>query len=414
MELIEGYQETKEWGIIPLTWRLRDLKSISVKIQDGTHFSPPIIRNGEFLYITSKNVKFGYLDISQVEKISANAHSEIYRRCDVQKGDILLTKDGANTGNAAINIISEEFSLLSSVAFIRLNKNEANTEYLLQQILSGRGQSIIAEEMSGNAITRLTLLKINNLTYPLPPLPEQTAIATVLSDTDQLIQAIEKKIAKKRLIKQGAMQELLRPKEGWAERKLGEIGRPFGGLSGKSKKDFKDGLYPYIPFMNIMTNPKIDPNYLDYVNISKDESQNKCQKGDLFFNGSSETPEEVGMCSVLTNDIHNLYLNSFCFGFRMFDESIDGLFLTYFFRSEFGRKHMSLLAQGATRYNLSKANFLKLSITIPSTTDQQISIATILSDMDYEIESLENQLAKYKELKQGLMQNLLTGKIRLV
>lgn len=211
------------------------------------------------------------------------------------------------------------------------------------------------------------------------------------------------------------MQELLKPKEDWVVRTLGEIGKTFGGLSGKSKKDFQKGKYPYIPFMNIMTNPIIDKSYFDYVNLSKGESQNNCTKGDLFFNGSSETPEEVGLCSVLLVEIDNLYLNSFCFGFRLFNKSeISGLYLSYFFRSPIGRKHMSLLAQGATRYNLSKSNFLKLKIKIPSSKDEQTRIATILSDMDTEIQNLEKQLSKYKQVKQGLMQNLLTGKIRLV
>jgi len=113
-------------------------------------------------------------------------------------------------------------------------------------------------------------------------------------------------------------------------------------------------------------------------------------------------------------DIPNLYLNSFCFGFKIFNqEDINGLYLSYFFRSDFGREKMAVLAQGATRYNLSKSNFLKLEIKLPNY-KKQTRIATILSDMDAEIEVLEKKLAKYKQLKQGLMQVLLTGKIRLV
>jgi len=249
---------------------------------------------------------------------------------------------------------------------------------------------------------------------PLPPLPEQEAIAEVLSDTDALITALEKRIAKKQLIKKGAMQTLLTPKDDWEVKKLGEIGATFGGLSGKSKKDFADGNCPYIPFMNIMSNPVIDETYFDYVKIKKGESQNKATKGNLFFNGSSETPEEVGMCSILLNDIPNLYLNSFCFGFRLFKTANEnGLFLVYYFRSNEGRKHFRLLAQGATRYNLSKTQLLKMEIALPSK-PEQTRIATILSDMDSEIDALEKKLTKTKQLKTGLMQQLLTGKIRLV
>jgi type I restriction enzyme S subunit len=107
-------------------------------------------------------------------------------------------------------------------------------------------------------------------------------------------------------------------------------------------------------------------------------------------------------------------LNSFCFGFRLNkDLKTDGLWLSYFFRSSIGRELIYSLAQGATRYNLSKTNFLKLEIPYPKT-EEQTAIATVLSDMDAELEKLENKLSKYRQIKTGMMQQLLTGKIRLV
>jgi type I restriction enzyme, S subunit len=261
------------------------------------------------------------------------------------------------------------------------------------------------------SLNKNTLQKIK---IPVPTLTEQTAIATALSDADAFISSLEKLIAKKRNIKQGAMQKLLQPKEGWEVKKLGSIGKPYGGLSGKSKIDFADGKFPYIPFMNIMSNPIIDTSYVDYVNIGVDESQNKALKGDLFFNGSSETPEEVGMCSVLLEDIPNLYLNSFCFGFRLNKDSKEnGLYLSYYFRSSEGRKLFYSMAQGATRYNLSKSNFNKMEVSL-SKPEEQIEIANILTDMNNEINALETKLEKYQKIKLGMMQNLLTGKIRLV
>jgi type I restriction enzyme S subunit len=202
--------------------------------------------------------------------------------------------------------------------------------------------------------------------------------------------------------------------EDWEVRSLGEVGKTYGGLSGKSKKDFSNGNAKYIPFMNIMKNSIIDIDYLDSVFIKANEIQNKAYKGDLFFNGSSETPEEVGLCSVLTKNIENLYLNSFCFGFRLFKENqINGLYLSYFFRSDEGRKLFYALAQGATRYNLSKSNFKKLEFAFPSY-EEQTRIATILSDMDKSISSLEGQLSKYRAVKVGLMQELLSGRKRLI
>jgi restriction endonuclease S subunit len=107
-------------GLAPRDWRVITLRQACIKIQDGTHFSPKPGGN-EFLYITSKNIASGALDLAQTEQISATEHAKIFSRCDVKKGDLLLTKDGASTGNAALNIIDETFSLLSSVAFLRFD-----------------------------------------------------------------------------------------------------------------------------------------------------------------------------------------------------------------------------------------------------------------------------------------------------
>lgn len=273
----------------------------------------------------------------------------------------------------------------------------------------------LLQSMAGTDPPNLGNKGIYNVDCATPPtIAEQIAIANALKDTDDLINSLENLITKKKIIKQGTMQELLKPKEGWKKKKLGEVGVTFGGLSGKSKVDFQNEGFPYIPFMNIMANPIINIDYLDFVNIKPTERQNKCQKGDLFFNGSSETPEEVGMCSILLDNIQNLYLNSFCFGFRINDDNeVDGQFLTYLFRSSYGRALIFSSAQGATRYNLSKANFLQLIIDLPNI-DKQKEISQFVFLMDSEIDSLIRRLSKYEIIKQGMMQQLLTGKTRLV
>ena len=206
MEVRAGYKQT-EVGVIPKAWEVKTLLEICIKIQDGTHFSPKI-GGSDFLYITSKNIKFGFLDTSTADTIDTIQHQNIYKRCDVKYGDLLLTKDGANTGNAAVNVLKDEFSLLSSVAFLRFDTKKHCVNYYLQQILTYPGQAQIKEAMSGNAITRLTLEKIKKLYFPVPSTKsEQTAIADALSDADALISSLEKLIAKKRNIKQGAMQK---------------------------------------------------------------------------------------------------------------------------------------------------------------------------------------------------------------
>lgn len=264
------------------------------------------------------------------------------------------------------------------------------------------------------------LIKITSI--PLPPTStEQRAIAIALSDVDALLDGLDRLITKKRNLKQAAMQQLLTGKTRlpgfsgeWQKKNLRELGATYGGLTGKTKSDFEVGTAKYITFMNVMTNTVIDCAACEQVNVSASETQNRVLRGDLLFNGSSETPEEVALCSLMTEEVPDLYLNSFCFGFRLFDDQqVDGLFLTYYIRANPGREMMKSLAQGSTRYNLSKTALCEASVLLPLK-DEQTAIATVLSDMDAEIAALEARCDKTRNIKQGMMQELLTGKTRLV
>lgn len=197
----------------------------------------------------------------------------------------------------------------------------------------------------------------------------------------------------------------------WVKKKLGDLGFSFSGLSGKTIDDFGEGK-PFIPYMNIFTNGKINSKQLEYVRIAENERQNKVEQGDWFFTTSSETPDEVGMTSVLVEDIGEAYLNSFCFGFRLYDKSeFEPEFVSYLFRSLELRKKISLFAQGSTRYNLPKQQmFEKLYISYPSSLSEQRRIASILSSADKVIDSTQKLIAKYKQIKQGMMEDLLKPK----
>jgi len=254
----------------------------------------------------------------------------------------------------------------------------------------------------------------------IPPKGEQEKIAEALSDVDELISALGKLIEKKRNIKTGTMQELLtgktrlpRFKGKWEEKRLGDCGFCFNGLTGKSGSDFGHGKACYITFLNVLTNVVIDSSIFEPVDICSGENQNEVRRGDIFFNTSSETPEEVGLCAVLEEDVKSVYLNSFCFGFRITDNDVSGRFLAYWFRASAGRALMTSLAQGSTRYNLSKDAFREACVCIPPTLAEQKAIAAVLSDMDAEIAALEADRAKYERIKSGMMQELLTGKTRL-
>lgn len=199
--------------------------------------------------------------------------------------------------------------------------------------------------------------------------------------------------------------------EQWKTVKLGGLGYSFSGLSGKTIDDFGEGK-PFIPYMNIFSSGKIDPNKLEYVRIADNEHQNNVEKGDWFFTTSSETPEEVGMTSVLVDDIGEAYLNSFCFGFRLYNkQEFDPEFVSYLFRSEELRKKISLFAQGSTRYNLPKQQmFDKLYFSYPDSLPAQRRIAAILSSADKVIEQTRQLISKYKSIKQGMMEDLLKPK----
>jgi type I restriction enzyme S subunit len=409
--MVERFKHT-EVGVIPSDWDVKTLGECLLRNPDYGINAAAVPYNENlpvYLRITdiTEDGNYSKKNLVSVNNISSSSYF-------LQEGDLVFARTGASVGKTYLyNPKDGKLVFAGFLIRVRANKELLLPNYLKYFTKTKRYWDWIAANSMRTGQPGINGNEYKVLQLPLPPLPEQTAIATALNDADALIQKLEQLIAKKRNIKTGAMQELLKPKEGWKWTTVEKLGKPYGGLSGKAKADFKDVNCPYIPFMNIMSNPIIDTTYFDYVKIAPSENQNRVEKGDLFFNGSSETPEEVGMCSVLLEDIPNLYLNSFCFGFRLFkEEKNDGLYLAYFFRSSYGRKIFYILSQGATRHNLSKSNFLKIEIQIPEP-DEQKKIATILRDMDMEIQELEKQLEKYKMLKQGMMQSLLTGKIRL-
>ena len=142
-----------------------------------------------------------------------------------------------------------------------------------------------------------------------------------------------------------------------------------------------------------MNNVTVDPDQTERVDVREDERQNAVLQGDLLFNTSSETPDELAMCAAVTQDLGEVYLNSFCFGFRPARASDSPLFLAYFFRGSPGRDLMKGLAQGTTRYNLSKRSFLAQTVALPPS-EEQAEIAGVLSDADRHLGDLDALIRK--------------------
>ncbi len=186
---------------------------------------------------------------------------------------------------------------------------------------------------------------------------------------------------------------------------MGEVGEIYNGLTAKTKKDFGQGR-PYIQYKQVFDNSKIDTSRFEFVEIEKNESKNKVKYGDVLFTTSSETPDEVGMSSVLLEDVEDLYLNSFCFGYRPNShKTLNPEFAQFLFRSEDVRNQIMKLAQGSTRYNMSKIQLMKLAIRLPLL-EEQIKIATFFSDVDEKINTNENIHSLLMKQKQWLLANL--------
>lgn len=408
-----AYKQT-EVGVIPEDWDSVSAGDACVKIQDGTHFSPKT-GGTDYLYVTSKNIRFGYLDLSNAESIDAIQHEAIYRRCDVKQGDLLLTKDGANTGNAAINTVQEEFSLLSSVAFLRFDPKRYSAGYFLQQVLSHSGQRRIQDAMSGNAITRLTLEKIRNLRFSLPPtIAEQQAIAEALSDTDALIESLDQLLAKKRQIKQGAMQELLT-----GQKRLPGFSGEWSNKPLRAIAAIQRGASPRPIESPIWFDENSSVGWVRISDVTQagmyltETSQRLSPRGIQQSRPVAAGSLIMSICATVGRPIITKIDTCIHDGFVVFDKPTIKLEYLYYALSHI-EDDWSRHGQTGSQMNLNTSLINSTEIALPQTVDEQTAIATVLSDMDTEIAALEARLAKARLLKQGMMQELLTGRIRLI
>ena len=180
------------------------------------------------------------------------------------------------------------------------------------------------------------------------------------------------------------------------------MGSTFTGLSGKTKDDFGHGDARFVTYMNVFTNPVSDPSRIEAVEI--DHSQNAVQFGDVFFTTSSETPEEVGMSSVWLENTDSIYLNSFCFGYRP-TEKIDPHYMAYMLRSESVRKKIVYLAQGISRYNISKTGVMQIEVPLPDTAEQRL-VGKYFSNLDNLITLHQRKYDKIVQIKKSMLEKM--------
>lgn len=411
----EGYKQTKI-GVIPQDWMIDNLGTLS-KVYDGTHSTPTYVDEGIPFYSVEQLTTVGF---NKTKFISEEVFNKENKRVKLEQGDILMTRIG-DIGTARYIDWDVNASFYVSLALIKPLNNECNFKYLSFFINS----DIFKNELHKRTLhvafpKKINLGDISKCLVMLPPIEEQIAIANCLSTWDEAIEKQQKLIEAKEIRHKALMQKLLSGKkrlpgftDEWKEVKLGDFANSYSGLSGKNKDDFGTGK-PYISYMNVFSNSIINNDIYDLVSISDDENQNKVQYGDILFTVSSETATEAGMVSVYLNESsEDVYLNSFCFGVRLQTLVIlNPRFASFLLRFDDFRKEVFKLAQGSTRYNISKSGILNIKFKIP-TLEEQLSITKILESTEKEIEIEKQKLDQLKEQKKALMQKLLTGKVRL-
>ena len=244
---------------------------------------------------------------------------------------------------------------------------------------------------------------------------EQRRVGSLFARLDSLITLHQRKYDKLCAVKKSMLDKMF-PKPGetepeirfagftdpWEQRKLGNCGTTYSGLSGKTKEDFGHGSARFVPYTNVFDNPLTDTKRLEAVEI--DSSQNKIAYGDVFFTVSSETPDEVGMSSVWLSDQEDVYLNSFCFGYRQ-DSTFDSHYLAYMLRSSSIRSNLALLAQGISRFNISKNKVMELSVPVPSAVEQK-QIGQYFARLDNLITLHQRELNLLKNTKKSLLDKM--------
>ncbi|MCY9670573.1 restriction endonuclease subunit S [Paenibacillus alginolyticus] len=279
-----------------------------------------------------------------------------------------------------------------------------------------------------------TIIQMNNLSYGvtdfrkrlywdsfinvmcrIPSVPEQERITAFITNLDKLITLHQRKYDKLVIVKKSMLEKMF-PKDGanvpeirfsgftddWEQRELGELGETYTGLSGKTKDDFGHGNGKFVTYMNVYSNPIAKLSLTEPIEV--DSKQNEVRFGDVFFTTSSEIPEEVGMSSVWLENSNNTYLNSFCFGYRPI-EKLDHYYLAYMLRSSCVRGKITFLAQGISRYNISKNKLMGIDIPIPNI-EEQAQIGGFFKRLDNLITLHRSKLEKLKNIKKAMLEKM--------
>lgn len=419
MEVRPGYKMT-EVGVIPNDWSEASLSSLT---ETGFRITYGVVKPGNndvngVSFIRGGDISAGKINESQLRRIPKEV-SDQYKRTQLSGGEILISLVGY-PGEAAI--VPQRLggaNIARQVALFRLNKRlPVNPSFVCIFLQSDIGRRQIFKEAIGSAQQVINLRDIQNIAVALPPTElEQRAIAAALSDADALLDGLDRLIAKKRDLKQAAMQELLTGKTRlpgfsgeWEVNRLEDLG-PFLKGSGVKKDEARSGNLPCIRYGEIYTH------HDDYVRvfnswISREvaDTATRLRCGDVLFAGSGETKEDIGKCVALVDDVE-----AFAGGDIIILRPNGGnsLFLGYLLNTPAIASQKTTLGQGDAIVHIRADALACINLSLPGQ-HEQTAIAEVLSDMDTEIAALEALREKTRDLKRAMMQELLTGRTRLI
>ncbi|GAA5043232.1 hypothetical protein GCM10011506_46200 [Marivirga lumbricoides] len=423
-----------------ITVRLKDLGTLQNGISKGKDYF------GEgFPFVSYGNV---YNDSIQLDEIKtlANSTTEDQKQYSVQEGDVFFTRTSETIDEIGISATAQTTipNAIFSGFVIRLrpNKRLIKKEYSKYFFKADVNRQFLSREI--NLVTRASLSQntLSNLPVILPDFKEQTAIAEYLDTKtqaiDKKVNLLEKKIGyhqelRKNLINESVTQGIdknvelqtselgFKTPKNWLRYRLKDLGSLYSGLSGKSGDDFNQDDNPdnkgFIPFTNIANNTYLKRDHLGTVVVNEGEKQNRVRKGDIFFLMSSEGYEDIGKSAALAEDIEETYLNSFCKGYRVNPRKTNPYFLNYLMLSDYYRQLLIVEGKGFTRINLKMEKVNDFLVYIPDTLSAQDEIVKFLDakldTIAKIIANIQTQITTLKELRKTLINDVVTGKIKV-
>lgn len=419
--MIETRFKDTEVGRIPLDWDATSIdKLCTLKARIGWQglTTGEYLLQGDYILITGTDFKDGYIDWKNCCYVSKWRYDQD-NNIQIKEGDVLISKDGTIGKVAFLNSIPGPGTLNSGVFIVRPKQGDiVNQAYLSWIFKSIWFKSFIDQLTAGSTINHLyqkDFVKFQ-LVYPKDK-SEQTRIATALSNIDALISELGRLIEKKHAIKQGAMQQLLTGKkrlkgfsELWTQKKLGEDATILRGGSPRPIEDYitdsQNGLN-WIKIGDVKPEDKYLRKTAEKIKKEGLSKTRQVKKGDLILSNSMS----FGRPYILDIDgcIHDGWLV-----IQDYQEAYDMQFLYYILCSDAIMNQYVSMAAGSSVQNLNKEKVANVLLYVPTSLQEQSAIASVLSSMDEEFSALEAKRKKYTAIKQGMMQQLLTGKIRLI